>query len=251
MDIGKGIYSNPKGEHSMIKLIVNADDFGLSRGVNHGIIDSHLYGIVNSATMMMNMAGTEHALELARKNPGLRVGIHLVLTCGKPLLTDVPSLVDEKGNFKSQSYLIKTKDILLEELEREWTAQIERFLSAGIEPTHFDSHHHVHTWEELYPVVKKLSEKYNLPVRRNGSFTFEGVESFSTISLFDFYGEGVSHDYFSKLAAFVDDEMTVEVMCHPAYIDNTLLNVSSYTYTRLTELEILTTVKLPANITLF
>jgi chitin disaccharide deacetylase len=234
----------------MIKLIVNADDFGLSRGVNHGIIDSHLYGIVNSATMMMNMAGTEHAIELAKKNPGLRVGIHLILTCGKPLLSDVPTLVDEKGNFKSLSCLSRTKDISIRELEREWTAQIERFLSTGLEPTHFDSHHHVHTWEELFPVVKKLSAKYNLPVRRNGSITNEGVESFTNISLFDFYGEGVSHDYFSKLAEFVEDEMTVEVMCHPAYIDNTLLKVSSYTYTRLTELEILTTVELPENVIL-
>lgn len=234
----------------MIKLIVNADDFGLSRGVNHGIIDSHLYGIVNSATMMMNMPGTVHAIELAKRNLGLRVGIHLVLTCGKPLLNDVTSLVDEKGNFISVSYLTKTKDLSLKELEREWTAQIERFLSTGLEPTHFDSHHHVHTREDLLPVVKKLSEKYNLPVRRNGAFTIEGIESFSNVSLFDFYGEGVSPDYFSKLASFVEDEMTVEVMCHPAYIDHTLLKVSSYTYTRLTELEILTTVKLPANIIL-
>ncbi|WHY00363.1 chitin disaccharide deacetylase [Neobacillus sp. DY30] len=234
----------------MITLIVNADDFGLSRGVNNGIVDSYLYGIVNSATMMMNMPGTEHAIELAKKHPGLRVGIHLVLTCGKPLLKNVPSLVDENGDFKKLSYLTRTKDLSLEELEREWTAQIERFLAAGLKPTHFDSHHHVHTMEELLPVVQRLAKRYNLAVRTNGSKKIAEVKAFSDLCLFDFYGEGVTEEYFLSLADRLEDGKRVEIMCHPAYLDNTLLNVSSYTHTRLTELDILTSVKLPENLTL-
>jgi predicted glycoside hydrolase/deacetylase ChbG (UPF0249 family) len=85
----------------LIKLIVNADDFGYSRCVNFGIIDAHRDGINNSATMMMNMLGVGHAIELAKENPKLQVGIHLVLTCGKPLLPDVPSLVDESATLKN------------------------------------------------------------------------------------------------------------------------------------------------------
>ncbi|NHM32906.1 chitin disaccharide deacetylase [Neobacillus terrae] len=234
----------------MIKLIVNADDFGLCHGVNHGIIDSHLYGIVNSTTMMMNMPGTDHAISLAKNNPSLSVGIHLVLTAGKPLLQDVPSLVDEKGNFHSQAYLNDYIDISLEELEREWTAQIEKFLKSGLTPTHFDSHHHVHTLEKLLPVVQKLSNKYNLPARVDGEKALEGVKPFTDISLSEFYGEGVHSDFFKSLAEKVEDGKTVEVMTHPAYLDKILLGCSSYARPRLEELEILTTVKLPESVSL-
>ncbi|MDQ0201487.1 chitin disaccharide deacetylase [Neobacillus ginsengisoli] len=230
----------------MIKLIVNADDFGLSRGVNNGIIDSYLYGIVNSTSMMMNMSGTEHALHLAKKYPELRVGIHLVLTCGRPILEDVPSLVDENGQFKSLS-IFMAKNISLDELEREWNAQIERFIHSGLNPTHFDSHHHVHTLIELSPVVKRLSEKFGIPVRRNGSIGIDGVESLADLTLFDFYGEGVTPHYFTNLPARLQDGVTVEIMCHPAYLDNNLLKGSSYTYKRLVELDILTSVNLPEN----
>jgi chitin disaccharide deacetylase len=234
----------------MITLIVNADDFGYSRGVNNGIIDSHLYGIVNSATMMMNMPGTDHAIELAKKHPSLQVGIHLVLTCGKPLLKDVPSLVDENRNFKHLSLLQKNMDISLVELEREWTAQIERFLASGLKLTHMDSHHHVHTIEEFLPVVQKLANKYKLPVRTNGAERIKDVEAFSDLCLIDFYRDGVTSNYFHKLTESLEDGKKIEVMCHPAYLDNILLNGSSYTYDRLKELDILTTVKLPEGIIL-
>jgi predicted glycoside hydrolase/deacetylase ChbG (UPF0249 family) len=161
----------------------------------------------------------------------------------------VPSLVDENGHFKSLANLI-AKNISFEELEREWTAQIERFISSGLKPPHFDSHHHVHTLKEFCPVVKRLSEKFGLPVRRNGSISIDGVESLADLSLFDFYGEGVTPDYFTNLPAHLEDGLTVEIMCHPAYLDNILLNDSSYTYKRLVELDVLTSVNLPESIDL-
>jgi chitin disaccharide deacetylase len=234
----------------MITLIVNADDFGYSHGVNYGILDSHLNGIVNSATMMMNMPGTDHAIELAKQHPSMEVGIHLVLTCGKPLLQNVPSLVHDNSHFKPLSLLKERMDIALDELEREWTAQIEKFLASGLTLTHIDSHHHIHTFEELLPIVQKLAKKYNVPVRRNGSEGIKGVEAFSDLCLVDFYGDGVSDDYFAKLAERVGDGKVVEVMCHPAYLDNIILNGSSYTFSRLRELEVLTNVKLPDGIVL-
>ena len=89
----------------MINLIVNADDFGYSPGVNYGILHSYLYGIVNSATMMMNMAGTGQALAMVKQYPGLRTGVHLVLTCGKPLLSDSITLTKKDGYFRSQGDL--------------------------------------------------------------------------------------------------------------------------------------------------
>jgi predicted glycoside hydrolase/deacetylase ChbG (UPF0249 family) len=235
----------------MIQLIINADDFGFSPGVNYGIMESFLNGIVNSTTMMMNMTGTEHAIQLAKKHLNLRVGVHLVLTCGKPLREDVPSLVGEDGHFHSLTDLPKANQISLEELEREWTAQIERFILSGLQPSHFDSHHHVHFIEEFQPVVKNLSKKFDLPVRRNGQIQVNGVKSFSDLSLFDFYGEGVAPNYFNKLAERIEDGKIVEIMCHPAYVDNSLLRGSSYTFKRLTEIEILTQITLPSNIMLY
>ncbi|ETI69114.1 chitin disaccharide deacetylase [Neobacillus vireti] len=234
----------------MIKLIINADDFGLSRGVNHGIIDSYLYGVVNSTTMMMNMAGTDHAIQLAKKTSGLRVGVHLVLTSGKPIATDVPTLISENGYFKSLAAFNNGSDLSLAEVEKEWTAQIERFIASGLTPTHFDSHHHVHTLKELEPVVKKLAKKYRLPVRRNGWIAIDGVEPYADLSLFDFYGEGVTEDYFSTLSTRIRDGTTVEIMCHPAFVDHSLINRSSYTFMRMTEHKILTTVTLPEEMVL-
>jgi chitin disaccharide deacetylase len=234
----------------LIKLIVNADDFGYSRGINYGIIDTHKNGIVNSATMMMNMPGVSHAVELAKENPTLQLGIHLVLTCGRPLLSDVPSLMDEQGNFKKMNDFIRNHNLSLMELEREWTAQIEKFIDFGLTATHFDSHHHVHTIPEFLPVVQSLSNKYNLPVRRISNHPVEGVPPFTDIFLHDFYGDGVTGDYFENIPNRGVVGQTIEVMCHPGYLDSEVLNGSSYCLERVKETNILTSVTLPNDIEL-
>ncbi|MEC2055832.1 chitin disaccharide deacetylase [Peribacillus psychrosaccharolyticus] len=229
----------------MIDLLVNADDFGFSRGVNHGIIDCHKYGIVNSTTIMMNAAATQHAIELAKNTPTLKVGIHLVLTWGKPLLSDVPSMVDEDGFFKKQSILIENPtEISLHELEREWSAQIDLLLATGLVPTHLDSHHHVHGIKALYPIVKKLSDYYHLPVRKAAAH-FEDIETVSDIFMDDFYGEGVVADYFDNLNSSKMDGKSLEIMTHPAYLDTVLLEGTSYTTARLREMDILINTQLP------
>lgn len=234
----------------MIKLIVNADDFGYSRGVNYGIIDAHKYGIVNSTTMMMNMPGVKHAVELAKVHPTLQLGIHLVLTCGKPLLSDVPSIIDEQGKFKRINDFIKDNNLSLLDLEREWTAQIDRFLDFGLTATHFDSHHHVHSIPEFLPVIQRLSRKYNLPVRRISEQHVVGVPSFTDRFFHDFYGDGVTDDYFVELSKRDVENQTIEVMCHPGYLDFEVLNGSSYAADRVKETNILTSVTLPDNIIL-
>lgn len=227
----------------MIQLIVNADDFGLSEGVNYGIIDGHVNGLVNSATMMMNMPGVEHAVQLAKHHKTLGVGIHLVLTAGKPLLDDVPSLVQEGGTFHKQATVWEGKVMNPEDVEREWTAQIEKFLSYGLKPTHLDSHHHVHAIPVLHNVVERLAEKYDLPVRCCAEDRL--IRPFSDILLTDFYADGVVDDYFMGLKERVQDGMTVEIMVHPAYVDPELVRCSSYVMKRVEELRILTEASLP------
>lgn len=219
--------------------MINADDFGLSRGVNYGIIDSHLKGIVTSATMMMNAKATKHAICLAKDTPSLKVGVHLVLTWGKPILEDVPSLVDEVGNFKKQIFVYGNPfAISLDDLEREWTAQIEKCLDADITPSHLDSHHHVHGIKEFYPVIKKLSEKYGLPVRNAGAH-FTDICTLTDVFFDDFYGDGIVDSYFEKLSGRIEDGKSIEVMTHPAYLDETLMQESSYNMQRLKETRIL------------
>ncbi|MER2059104.1 MAG: chitin disaccharide deacetylase [Niallia sp.] len=223
----------------MTKVMINADDFGLSRGVNYGIIDSHLKGIVTSATMMMNAKATKHAICLAKDTPSLKVGVHLVLTWGKPILEDVPSLVDEVGNFKKQIFVYGNPfAISLDDLEREWTAQIEKCLDADITPSHLDSHHHVHGIKEFYPVIKKLSEKYGLPVRNAGAH-FTDICTLTDVFFDDFYGDGIVDSYFEKLSGRIEDGKSIEVMTHPAYLDETLMQESSYNMQRLKETRIL------------
>jgi chitin disaccharide deacetylase len=145
---------------------------------------------------------------------------------------------------------VKQKEFSLDDIEREWTAQIERFLDTGLSLSHFDSHHHVHTIPELLPVVQKLAKKYHLSARRIAEQAVEGVAPFTDIFLHDFYGEGVTYDYFENLPNRVKDGQTVEVMCHPGYLDYEVLNRSSYAVERVKETDILTSVTLPSQLAL-
>ncbi len=223
----------------MIKLLVNADDFGYSRGVNHGIIDAYRFGIVNSTTMIVNMPGTEHSIELAKENPDLKVGVHLTLTCGRALASDVPSLVEDDGRFRMTKKFEDIDKVQLDEVEKEWEAQIEYMIQAGLKPSHFDSHHHIHAQPRLLPVVQRLSEKYDLPVRNAFGDQVTGVKLLTDIFFDDFFGEEVSANYFEQLKMKERDGQSVEVMCHPAYVDEALLSGSSYHIKRAKELDIL------------
>jgi chitin disaccharide deacetylase len=229
----------------MIKLIVNADDFGYSNGINYGIIDAHKNGIVNSATLMMNMPGTAHAIELAKQTPTLGVGIHLVLDCEKPLRNDVPSLINESGYFKHRKQIINNPAIDLADVEKEWRTQIDVCYAAGLTPTHLDSHHHIHGAPNLIPVIEKLSQVYKLPVRTDMNDTLKNALPFSDYCFFDFYEDGVTMDYFEKLAKKVPDGSIVEIMAHPGYLDSIITNGSSYTMKRVEEYHVLTTCTLP------
>ncbi|MCP3741894.1 chitin disaccharide deacetylase [Rossellomorea sp. BNER] len=226
----------------MGNIIVNADDFGLCNGVNYGIVDSHKFGVVTSTTMLVNMPGTEHAVELAKQYPSLNLGIHLTLTCGKPVHNEVPSLVNEEGYFRLTSRFHNESTINLNEVEIEWDAQIQKFLSFNLPLSHIDSHHHIHGWELLTPVIQKLSKKYDLCVRNVFDKKISGLSYFTERFTMDFYGEKVSKEFFSELNKKIDDEETIEVMCHPAYIDSYLKKHSSYCEERLVELDVLTSV---------
>lgn len=122
------------------KIIINADDFGISEGAVLGIIKAHQDGILTSTTCMVNMPYAKMGLELASRYPNLGVGIHLVLTVGRPLIDGAKSYIDKNGNFlRPSAYPNEEPNANFDELYREWKAQIERFIKlAGKKPTHID-----------------------------------------------------------------------------------------------------------------
>ena len=229
----------------MSKLIINADDFGYSKGVNYGIIDAYQNGILTSTTMMTNMPAAEHAAKLAFENPELSVGIHFVLTCGGPVSTGVPSLVDEHGNFKKLSVLEKDQTIKLEEIEKEYRAQLDRFLSFGLKPSHFDSHHHMHMHEMVYPIFEKLAKEQDVPIRISSPDLNHPSYQFKTTQYFDysFYkteSNQLNIDLLVNILKKCSQFETAEIMSHPAFLDQALLSGTSYALPRALEQQILT-----------
>ncbi|UFT99614.1 chitin disaccharide deacetylase [Radiobacillus kanasensis] len=232
-----------------MKVRINADDFGLTKGITDGIILSHQKGMVTSTTMMMNGKALAYAVEQAKNNPSLKVGIHLVLTWGKPLLKNVDDLVDENGLFRFTSTFDPSDSPNVDQVEREWTAQIEAFLETGLPLSHIDSHHHVHGWQILQAVVIKLARKYGVPVRYVETLK-DYPELAMTDTLWDsFYGDGVNGHLFAELSSLEVD--SVEVMTHPAVVDDELKHMTSYATPREKELSLLCSMEVPGWVRLF
>jgi hopanoid biosynthesis associated protein HpnK len=148
-------------------LIVNGDDFGLTSGVNAGILVAHERGILTSASMFANAPATEEALQIARRTGTLAVGCHLTLVDGAPVLphSQVPSLAPN-GLFRSTWWAfisaVMARRIALADIERELTAQIDRMTSAGVRPTHLDSHKHVHAYPPVFEIVTRLARRFGI-----------------------------------------------------------------------------------------
>jgi hopanoid biosynthesis associated protein HpnK len=152
----------------MRALILNADDFGLTRGVNEGIIRAHRDGILTSTTLMANGPAFEHATELARANPTLGIGCHLVLVGGASVCppSKIPSLVNKSGMLpKSLPSLVmglSSGKIRSKEIELELTAQIEKTVAAGITPTHLDTHKHTHAHPRVLSALARVAKEFGI-----------------------------------------------------------------------------------------
>lgn len=230
-------------------IIVNADDFGLTKGVNEGIIDAHLNGIVTRTTLIMNGFAVEEAVHLANKYPSLKVGVHLTCTFGRPLNEKVAfELTNESGNFKFTSIESTLTTNEARQIKKEWETQIEAFKKTGLELDHIDSHHHVHGWLDLKDVILELGHQYNVPIRYVESLK-EYPENLLTEYLWlDFYKDGVNKNLFEKLSELTYN--SVEIMTHPAVVDEELKKISGYTSFREKETLLLKTMKLRNGMTL-
>ncbi len=226
----------------MTKLIVNADDFGLSEAVNYGIISAYKNGIVTSTTIMAGMPFFDHAVELLNENRGLGCGVHMTLSLNKPVFNYHKTIVDENGNFYKRitNELVEEK-FDLDEVYEEFCAQINKVINSGVKVDHLDSHHHVHTLSSLKPVIEKIVKKYNLPIR--GGFESE-IDYDNIIPMTEsFYNKNVTDDYFEKFINELKNHDVIDVMCHPAFIDEQLVNSTSYAMQRMKEYSILTSKK--------
>ncbi len=143
-------------------LIPNADDFGYTRDVNEGIIHAHRQGILTATTVMATGAAFDHAVALARQNPTLDVGVHLVLVGSEGFPPTVARLIEQIARRRIRIY-----DLL--------AAQVRKVQNAGIQPTHLDTHKHTHLLPPVLDAVARIASEFRIPwVRRPFDLPLDG-----------------------------------------------------------------------------
>jgi hopanoid biosynthesis associated protein HpnK len=264
----------------MRRLIINADDFGLTSGVNRAILEAHTDGLVSSATLMANAAAFDDAVQRALQSQRLGVGCHVVLVDGLPILDarQAPSLIDPgKGRFRdgAGSFGLATwaGRVDRRDISVETAAQIGKLESAGIRSTHLDTHKHVHMFPKVLrgvlsaaqawgvrairnpfeplrflQLTKKLgSRKRWLQVKMLNTLAADFGRTVKNAGLITPDGSlGVvatgelDHERFRDLIQNCP-EGTWELVCHPGYLDKDLNNIRTcLRQSRAIELELLT-----------
>lgn len=259
----------------MIKLVVNADDFGLTEGVNEGIADGFKNGIITAVSLIATMPAFNHAVEIARENPDLDIGVHLSLTVGRPCSKNSRlSPIVEEGEFM-RSYMHVTRSIYanrvpMEDVKNELSAQIRKIQKTGLRVSHIDSHQHVHMVPRVFELVLALMQEHQIPFVRTPD-EFVGMKQLLTAKGWGLLALGLmgkvlrkrvvraklgTPDYFWGLscseAMSLDDLMhivrsskpgTNELMCHPGYNDAVLARIYDRSSHREKELGALTHAK--------
>jgi predicted glycoside hydrolase/deacetylase ChbG (UPF0249 family) len=253
---------------SPTRLIINADDFGISRGVNIGIIEAAVMGVVTSASMIVNLPAFADALDRAVLCPTLSLGLHLNFTVGRPL-TPAPSLTQrDTGEFFTLPALVARASLGLldsSDIARECLAQIDRMIEAGFPPTHLDSHRHVHAHPAIFSVVARAAASrgifqvripreslrvnagdWRATVKKTGLLICADLSRATAAAdrAIDFAGISLQggKSFATRLFALIPQLKagTTELMTHPGYADASLAEQDGYTLERVTELRVLT-----------
>jgi predicted glycoside hydrolase/deacetylase ChbG (UPF0249 family) len=229
------------------RVILNADDFGLTEGVCAGIVEAIRRGCVTATTAMAATPGAGERLTVWAPQIAGNIGAHLQLTSGTPVskVERVPSLVGENGAFPASK-----KDLhgaVAAEIVREWHAQIEILLGLGIPLSHLDTHHHVHRFPHIFAAFLEIATYYKAPARSLDPDMTEALRSAGVPcvdrTLVDWYGGDLSE---SRLFTILNEGLaglppssTIELMCHPGWVDTSLPRVSKYVEDRERELRVL------------
>jgi hopanoid biosynthesis associated protein HpnK len=216
-------------EGSPVQLIVNADDFGRSRQINAAVIRAHQQGILTSASLMVAGEAAQEAIILARENPRLAVGLHVVVVDGRAVLpqSQLPRLLDRTGNFPNHPIRLGLLYALSREARRqvalEIRAQFERFSATGLPLSHVDGHQHMHMhpaiFDRVLPLARQFGAKGLRIVRDDLRFELQSDRShaFSKMTLAAVFALLASHCRGTRLASpfrtyglFRSGRMTVE-----------------------------------------
>lgn len=153
-----------------LQKIFNADDFGISKGVNAAIVKAHREGILNSASLMINQKYAAEAVKLAKEMPELEMGLHVNLTNEYPAASaqEIPLLVDRQGKLKNGFVNLLLLSFfkprqLRQQVEIEMRAQIAKYLTTGLPLQHLDSHRHVHMIPQIFKTMRKLQKEFEVP----------------------------------------------------------------------------------------
>ncbi len=236
----------------MKRLVINADDYGLTPMVSRGIRDAYLNGVLTSTTVMATGISLDvDLLMLKSECPDIGIGVHLTLTNLSPVLykDKISSLLNSNGNFFPLDELKRRiESINYNELYQEWKAQIDKVKSFGIAIDHLDSHHHVcYLNDKTIDVMALLAEEYNLPVRTP---VYSIKEKQKTLNKYiknkNFFYPEVFYDGFTRKKGDLNillellkkiDDKAVEILSHAGIVDDELKKISSLTYSRENELE--------------
>ena len=190
------------------RLVVNADDLGLTEGVTDGILHAARHGIVTSASLMVRAPGAEHAGQVAQALPGLSVGLHL----------DLAEWAHDGVEWRPLYQVVDTSDASA--VAAELTRQLDRFHRlVGRPPTHLDSHQHVHRTAPVHDLLVAAGSRLGVPVRScSDAVAYRG----------DFYGQtGKGEPYRSAITVAALCELiaglpagTTELGCHPGFSDD-------------------------------
>lgn len=234
-----------------MNLVINADDFGLTKGVSLGILHGIKHGIITDTSAIVNTCAFEECTKLAIEQGIDTMGIHLLLTMGEPVLPkeQVPSLLTSDNRFCTRKQ-VSSMNFHIEEVRKELHAQITKFLQTGLKLNHIDTHHgFMNTSKEMAHLFIELSQMYGVPLRNEASlFSSDKVlfdkqdDVFKTQMVY--FNHGTPHHCVEDIITFLQEAHSqydcVEIGCHPGYSDDELRKISVLNDDREIELAVFT-----------
>ncbi len=221
-----------------MKLIINADDFGLSKSISDGIIKGIKDGYITSTSVMANMKYAEYAIKNALENNISCIGLHINFTKGKPIIPN-PNLTDNNGVFLGRTSQIENIKLTYEDAYNEIKAQIDiidKYSNGKFKIDHIDAHHFVSLNINIRNAIIDIAKEYNIPIRNE----FECDILKPEIFYMDFSLKNIDYkELENMLSLYKDKDTSVELLTHPGFVDDYTMNITSHNIQREQELNIL------------